>query len=379
MFKPLLLLSFLIVFLLPVSTYAFSISEKTGTAITVDPYYDSANDVYMLEFDNNVVTRIRFTDTDSTYTTEYNVKEVLADPKFVGTHRFTCNSYYKSQYFDSNNNEVGKILFQATEIISPTCDSTSGSGAENETTTTTDCSTLICECIDQLKSVVSANGAILGNLDLKLTDILTKNTEIKTTLDLVNTNLGLVSTDIKNLHGEFKTDTVFDLPMAPVFDTVLDQNKPPMPLTSFSDTTTYFTDSGDAETPLALPLAPEPTTEWDTGKKDSLGNPINVLKETDLIKQNELTKSIQPVKDTILQKDLEKTSQIFIKDTEKAKQTFTKDSEITKQSFTQTENKTKETEKQNTNIFTKSVPITKDDGNYSLRWKQVEGVIIPNE
>lgn len=112
----------------PASAYAFTIFHISGN-ITV-PAYSPTQDVYILYFDPDEVVRIVYGSyEDSTFSQVITQKTEALGPgeRFVGLHRFTCNTYYQAEYFNAAGQRVGFIQFQATEIVEPTC----SSGADN--------------------------------------------------------------------------------------------------------------------------------------------------------------------------------------------------------------------------------------------------------
>lgn len=125
----------LIMTLLPIEVFAYELIDKTGTAVTVEPYYDSSNDVYMSEFDPDPVAYVWYgAYTDSTFSELISFKEAFeTSGGFVGTHRWTCNSFYKGEYYDEDMNLISTLKFHATAIEDPACESViPEGGTENE-------------------------------------------------------------------------------------------------------------------------------------------------------------------------------------------------------------------------------------------------------
>jgi hypothetical protein len=155
------------------------------------------------------------------------------------------------------------------------------------------CGTLICDCIKSLQpslDVIASNtGGILG----KIPDVITAINAVKDSVDTVNTSLLKVNDSVQEVKDQLKP--VKDYPVKQISDypaPTLDDNKPIIHDTGkFTDTNTYFTDSGDAPAPDPLPVAPEPVTEW----KDSSGNVVS--------KQNAISRDLVKVKEPNIVRD----------------------------------------------------------------------------
>ncbi|MBY6271109.1 MAG: hypothetical protein CW346_02740 [Bacillaceae bacterium] len=115
----------------PLSAFAFTVYEVNGIAIKSGPYYSPSDDKYIVEFDPNIVRKVVYGSyTDATFSTPMTVKvrELGENEYFYGVHYFTCNSYYKAEYFDGSGTLVGTVKFHATELVNPTCNSDTSLG-----------------------------------------------------------------------------------------------------------------------------------------------------------------------------------------------------------------------------------------------------------
>jgi hypothetical protein len=145
-------------------------------------------------------------------------------------------------------------------------------------TSLTNCGTVICDCIKSLQPALDQIQKNTGDLLPKVDNLILSVKDVKTSVDL--------------LKDQLMTDTPYPIDsVASKIVPSIEDNKPPMHETGkFEDTTTYFTDQGDAVTPEPLPVAPEPSTSW----KDKNG--------TEVSKQTMLQKSPSLQQDSIITK-----------------------------------------------------------------------------
>lgn len=154
----------------------------------------------------------------------------------------------------------------------------------------------ICACIETLKPLLSAINENTNGILTKVTDLLEETQGMHDTL--------------KEFKNQFITET--DYPVKSTNDytiPTLDDYKPLEQPSVFTDTTTYFTDQGDAEAPPAFPVAPEPTLNWTTHTGEQITqqpvptrSPV-MTKQPNLVKSPNLEKSPSLNRDPVMERD----------------------------------------------------------------------------
>lgn len=240
--------------------------------VTTPLYYDSAND--------RVITFIRSSDAktvvfknhgdDSTFTNIVHEKSKTASDygyAYWAGFYINCNAYYTAGLYDDNMNLLMEYKVHVTGIVNPLCDSS----VDGDVGKGSACESYICECMQELKTVMSQ----------------------------VNDSINLNGQKLQTVIDEIQTSQP-----APTFDIspVPSYKEPIQPQTPFTDTTTYFSDSGQANEIPALPIAPEP--------KDWTFNGLPVLKESPLVSSPVGKKDSVLISDDVLGRTNEKVKDV---------------------------------------------------------------------
>lgn len=163
------------------------------------------------------------------------------------------------------------------------------------------------------------------------------------TLKEILNNVGTSNNILGSILNELKTNTTVNYPSSPQSPS-LESNRPTQPESAYTDNKTYFSDQGDAPTPSALPIAPEP----DSWKKD---DGTDYSPDDTLIKEPTKERDGVPSADGVPTRDVTPTKDL----------TPTKDSVPTKDNApTRTPPKTKDTTPTKDNVPIKDSVPTRD-------------------
>jgi hypothetical protein len=108
--------------------------------------------------------------------------------------------------------------------------------------------------------------------------------------EILNT-IGTSNDLLGSVLNELQTNISVNYPSSPQ-SPALEDNRPTQPDVPYEDNTTYFTDNGEAATPPALPIAPEPEA-W--SKEDG----TDYVPEETLVKEETKVKDGVPVRDGV--------------------------------------------------------------------------------
>lgn len=277
-----------------------------------DAYYDRLNKIVIDEFSDNGFSS--------------SVNSTTLFPSDFGLDFFngldiSGNGFYKVHVFDDAGNELMEIdlgvegVKKSNEMPfdpvaydkqgkpidkSPTDSNGAGSGGSNSCN-----ENKLCECMQTIRDAVNSNGTDISNV-------------INTVGDEINNSI--------NSNGE-KLDSVLDqltptmeprLPSLPDEPNLIDPNPKKDAVTDYP---TFFKDEGDANSPPALPVAPDPSACWKDLNdndvcSDDVGQRDNVL-DRDPIIEKDLVLDKDPVntKDDVLNKDpVSSKDSVFDKD-----------------------------------------------------------------
>ncbi len=345
-------------------TNAFTIISinDTGTVQTGEVHYDSATDAIRIEFAPQ-----RVYSTIHAFNPPTGTVRNLSAPTgtWIVASGFTCVGTYDYTAKDANGNTVltMTLVVEEGDLVSPACDSGNG---EETSPPVEDCGTVVCECIEQLKSVLHGD---LESISLSINQGNAINQQNGQKLDIVNNNLSdlkVIATDIKNeiisLHDEFETDVVYDVPSMKDTSNLLDENKPTQPTTKFTDNTIYFEDSGSAEIPGALPSTPEPKHWEGFLPQDAIPAESEKVKDGEYVEESELqsepvnTIDAEMVKDNMSQdlemvKDVQSQDLEIQQDLQMQQQTFTQDEQLQTQEIESTHDYQQTNFYEQTNVF----------------------------
>lgn len=314
--------------------YAFTIYEARGTAIKQMYQYIPSKDYYYLDLYDKSDGRstsqlvmyaryVYYTDEFQNVNTDKTWSAATEGYSHYIASVINCNGYYEIYFLDKEQNEIGYVKMQTTQIKNPPCDSTvdfedqfpdderNGSGGN-------DC---ICLGIQELKDATKAIRDSLGN------DVMPELNSIKEKIQENNEHLLSINSSINDFHEEFKTDKNFDLPNLPE---VPEYIQPQTDTYKHVDSNKYFEEPLYDDVPPPLPHAPEPK-HWE-----------GFLPERELNKDNELEMNLfkqdQEFNLDIFSQDEELhldsfNLDIFTQDEEMKKELFTQDEEFSKQEF----------------------------------------------
>lgn len=127
MYRKALILPFLLVasfFFASTAFAAVQMVEKTGSIFAGDPYLDSANNRYTVDFVGQNVDKLVLTsynpggfDTVSSTITVSATAD--GQPYMIGSN-FTCNKPYTAYYYDHSGNQIGYMKLIVTDLVEPT-------------------------------------------------------------------------------------------------------------------------------------------------------------------------------------------------------------------------------------------------------------------
>lgn len=338
---------------------------------------------------------------DSTFTnkgasTSKNASELGV--MYINWLELTCNHYYEVTLYDSSNSVIGFMQINVDSLNNPSCDS-SGGGDEpsGDSSSGANCSSTICQCMQQISDALSGN---LGGLKPSLDSIKSSVDHLAPKMDAVKDSVNNLGPKIDNVNSSVqdlgpKIDNVTDAvdrvndnlttDMAPVnfpkpdFSDELDKHRPEEPTEVFEDDITYFEYEGQAPMPQGMPQAPEPE-KWkgvddpplmerekelqkDEFTKDDEMKVDEFNKDEELNKDHEMQID-EFSKDVELNRDDELVQDSFTKSPQLKKEAFTKDEELEKEVFSKSEEMKKEeftkTPELNKDTFTQSPELTKD-------------------
>lgn len=230
------------------------------------------------------------------------------DPFYLGE-----DGSYTIINYDENGNIVGRSDAVVPNGSIPPGTGTTGSGESSNPTDPTDpeegqnCSTAICACINELKTVMESIDLKTDGVITEIGKVVIATNEVKQSVDQVKSSVDAVRDSIEDFHDEFQTENNYPINDVNSYPSPnLDDDKPLMRDEVFTDDTIYFTDQGDAEEPPAFPTAPEPVTEWETGIGDGVvEQEDNMQQEEPEVTEEPMVTEPVPSSQPILQRDPE--------------------------------------------------------------------------
>lgn len=176
--------------------------------------------------------------------------------------------------YDKDGNEIKK-----TDLVVPD-ESTLGGGTdgtgENEgASSSAECATLICQCIENLKPSLNSIKSAIDQSNVKLDALNNTTKDISNTLvehlgvtNLIKNELVDVNKNLNDIKDHLTPSTDPAIKDSNDYQIDINNYKPADPTQPFEDKTIYFQDQGSAAEPLPLPQAIEPNFDY----KDDEGN-----------------------------------------------------------------------------------------------------------
>lgn len=155
MYRKALILPFLLVASLFFTSTVFAavqVVEKNGSIFAGDPYFDSANNRYTIDFIGTNVASLKMQSYDEGFTTmkmEKTVNAIDDGYTYMTGNNFTCNLGYRVYYYNTAGTQIGYLSVVVDGLENPTCDSTSTGSTEPIPTGCDSCELFSCPGWDE--------------------------------------------------------------------------------------------------------------------------------------------------------------------------------------------------------------------------------------